>query len=1203
MSNAALRHSVALLLSAVLPMLPLAALAAAAPAPAPTATPAAPIYGDLSHLEFTATGSLTAELVSPEPGGSSDREAATFEVSTVAGAGVELTVDGAIVETKHIGKRTIDKKTGETHYFFYGVALAPGPNEVVLVPLGAGTLRGTPFRTVVYGPGQPVRVDAKLIGGLRADGRSSAILQLTAFDRWNHRALPGTTVHVAILKGDAHFESMRHHRDGGAPTNEAERLGVPVAGATTEPVMDLPANSLAPDPAAVPTNAADYALNGDEYGDPVPTSAQGHDLNWHSVGDSNSQFQALDVTLLSHGTASIALVPGLVAGDLVIRVTIADTQNEIRAFVSPALRKPMVLGLATAGIGSVPGVPGESPGAPEDANSRRGRIALYGVGQVTKTAQITIAYDTADTLELSNNFGSFTDNPDSRPYQTFGDGSVRRDDALSRDHLYARIDDNRSSAMWGEFQADTGGTAGIGGFSELVDGAKVQVAGSNASATVFQARNDIAYGRQVFSPTGLSNLGGLLHPQIVAGSDTVTLVALDRRTGAIISQTVLTRNVDYTLDYESGFLRFINPPLPFDAYFTPQQILITYEYGVTGTNAETTGGNFTDALGKSQAVRFNLGYVNDSTGSGNLAIANQDIEGNLPGGSWSLGHVSTHGSLPSSFGLTNDVSNPQLGAAADADGDAYRFSLTTALGTSKVDLGFETTSANYNNPFGGLTTPGLLDYRAAYTRPLAGGASITASFDHQQNNLAGTINSQSDAALHARLPLTPRLTATAGVDIRTESAYSATAANLANAAATVANQEVNPVATPSAAGQNLALASSSGAGSAQAEVGVQYKVNKIISVAASRINNIGNSTNASQPAETTAEIDADIAKRGRVYIRQLWADAPTTSFAAATALLTGVDGARSSTAIGIERSLGNSTDVDSEYVVDHTVSGSDAYAEMGVRERLAIGPNLRGEASFQRATTFGGATQALQGSDAATAASQSTSPGGFDIYGLSLAYSIARFHASGQYQLRTGDQRGYTLDLGAAGALSPDFTAFVSSNATSSGTGFNDVDSKATLAYRPSLNDRSVTLFSYEVQNGDITDLPTNASVLSLEELVRPSRLTEIAARYAYKLDGDSYYPARSSLFGIRVDQRVTSKFDIAAETRYLSAHNIANASTTAFAIEAGYRIGSDLRVAGGYNFSGSPDPSLVAAPTRRGVYGTVTSVIDSIFGWGKDDR
>jgi hypothetical protein len=1227
MSNAALRLAVAALLCIAIPASPLVAFAAPAgapaapagaaapavsapdalpvtgPSPSPVSTAAAPVYGDLSHLEFTATGPLTAQLVAPEPGGASDREAATFEVSTVAGAGVELEVAGVIVEAKHIGKRTIDKKTGETHYFYYGVHLAAGPNDVSLTPLGAGNLRGLAFRTTVYGPGQPERVQAKLVGDLRADGHTAAILQIMAFDRWDHSALPGSTVHVTILKGDAHFESVRHHRDA---TAGAGGLPVPVAGATTQPVTGLLSNDVPPGPVAIPTNAADVALNGDEYGDPVAASAQGQNLNYSAIGDSNAQFQSLDVLLLSHGTATLAVVPGLVPGDLVIHATVADAQNEVRAFIEPALRKPMVLGLVTAGAGSVPGVPGESANAPDDANSRKGRIALYGVGQIAKNAQATVAYDTADTLDLNNNYGSFDDNPEARPYQTFGDASLRRDDALSRDHLYARIDDNRSSAMWGEFQADTGGTSGIGGFSQLVDGAKVEIAGSNAKATIFQARNDIAYARQVFSPSGLSNLGGLLHPQIVVGSDTVTLVALDRRTGAVLSQVVLTRNVDYALDYDSGFLRFINPPLPFDAYFNPQQILITYEYGGTGVNAETTGGRFEDAIGKSQAVRFGIGYVNDSTGNGNLAMSNEDISGNLRSGSWSIGHIATQGSLPDSVG----VANTQFGTAANANGNAYRFALATALGVTKVDLGFDTTSENFNNPFGGFSTPGLLDYRAAFTRPFAGAGSITASFDHQQNNIPGSVTAQSDASIHARLPLSSRLTATAGVDLRSQSASSQTSiAAAALAAGAAGAQQVNPVPTPSAAAASPLAPLSDGQGATQAEIGLQYKVNKIVQIQASRIENLGNGQNAAQPAQTTAEIDADIAKRGRVYIRQLWSDAPTTSFAAATAQLTGIDGARSSTAIGIERSLGHSTDVDSEYVVDHTASGDDAYAEIGVREKLSIGPNLRGEASFQRASTFGGATQSLVGADSTTAPSSSTpvpstpSASGFDIYGLSLAYSIARFHASGEYDLRTGNQRGYTLDVGAAGALSPDFTAFVASNATSSGAGFNNVDAKATLAYRPSLNDRGVTLISYERQDGDVAELGTHAEILSLEELVRPTRQTEIAARFAYKLDGDSYYPARSSLFGVRIDQRLAKRFDLAAETRFLNAHNIPNASTTAFALEAGYRVGDALRLAAGYNFSGSPDPSLVAAPTRRGVYGTVTSVIDSVFGWGRDDH
>jgi len=1158
--------------------------------PAPLPSPSGPVYGDLSHLEYTATGDLSVTLVAPQPGGASDRAAATFDISTVAGAGVELQVDGTVVETKRIGKRTIDKKTGETHYFYYGVALAPGPNDILITPLGAGGLRGTPVRASVFGPGIPVRVEAKMIGTLRADGRTPAIFELHGIDRWSHPALPGSTVHVAIVKGDAHFESLQRKR-----TSTVASALPPGPGATSAPVSDLLANAVASNPAGQPADPADPGADLDAAGDDVPAQTQqGQDLNFRAIGDRSSQFASLDVVLLAHGSATLALVPGLQPGDLLIRTTIAGTQNDVRAFISPALRKPMLVGLATAGVGSVPGVPGESADAPEDANSRKGRVALYGVGRVGRNVQATIAYDTADTLDLNDNYGTFVDDPTTRPYQTYGDSSVMRDDALSRDHLYARIDDNRSSAMWGEFQADTGSTSGVGGFSQLVDGAKVEIAGNNAKLSGFQARNDIAYARQIFSPTGLSNLGGLLHPDIVVGSDTVTLVALDRRTGAILSQTVLTRNVDYTLDYGSGFLRFINPPLPFDTFFNPQQILIAYEYGNAGANAQTTGGRFETAFGSAQAVRLGAGYVNDATGSGNFSLANQDLTGALPGGAWSIGHISAHGALPGS-----SLEGTQAGATDLADGDAYEFALTTALGTSKVDLGFQTTSQGFNNPFGGLSTPGLLDYHATYTHPFAHAGSVTLGFDHEQNNLPGASNAQSSATLHARLPLSSRITATAGVDIRTSSAYAAPADSTVSASSAVTSQQAGTTTTSASAVPALPAYTSNGAGSAQAEAGVEYKVNRVVGLSANRISNLGQSQNASQPAETTVEADVSIAKHGRVFIRQLWADAPTTSFAAATATLTGVAGAKTSTAIGVEKAVGASTDVDTEYVIDRTASGSDAYAEMGVREKLNIAKNLNGEASFQRATTFGVTPGDFEGS-AATQAQAAAAGEGYDIYGLSLAYSIARFHAAGQYQLRNGSNRGYTLDLSAAGALSPDFSAFVSSNSSSSSAGFNTVDAKATLAYRPSSNDRGVTLFSYERLDGNVTTLGSHAEILSLEELYRPATWTEIAARYAYKLDGDAYYPARSSLFGLRLDQRLSKRFDVAAETRFLSAHEIVDARTTGVAVEGGYRIGNDLRVAGGYNFTGSPDPSLAAAPTRKGVYATVTSVIDSVFGWGK---
>jgi hypothetical protein len=1085
--------------------------------PDPQASPPI-VYGDLTHLEFSATGHLAATLISPKDGAAANGLAAIFEVATSAGAGVELAVDGTVVPFARIGKRTVDGKTGETHYVYYGVPLVEGPNRVVLTPLGANGMRGTELVATVYGPGRPQRLQGFVIGHPQADGKTPFVLRILAFDRYGHPAATGSQVRVAIVAGDATF----------APASN-------------------PARTAGESPPLVPL--------------------AGGERNVRPIGDLTVTSQQADATLNDGGTADIALVPGLRAGDVRFRVSSDTATADVRAYLDPALRKPLVVGIVTAGVGSVPGAPGEAPNVPDGADSRRGRIAFYGVGQVTKTAEATIAYDTAGVLDETAGTGSFTDDPDSRPYLTYGDGSFRRDDALSRDHLYARIDSGRSNAMWGEFVADSAGSNALGGFQQLVSGAKVEIAGSEAKLVAFAARNDIAYARQVFSPTGLAGVGSLLQPDIVVGSDTITLVALDRHTGAIVSQTVLTRNVDYTLDYSSGYLRFLNPPLPFDAYFNPQQLLVQYEYGGPGANAETTGGRASVALDPAHGIMLGAGYVNDATGSGNVTVFGQDVSGRLPGGSWSVSHLGTHGS-----GGDGSLGVPQLSLAGGANGDAYEAAMLASIGPNKLDLGFQTTSPGFDNPFGGLSTPGLLEYHVDVQRTFGAGGTVTASFQHDQNDLPLAPSSQSDAALHARLPVTKRFAVSAGIDLRSSSSY-----------ASGAVPGASPAPVPTAAAYNP------GGGVAQADVGFEYKISQQIKLEAARVQDLGSNASLAAPAQTSAEADLDFPRKGRVFVRELWTDAATSPLAESTSALTAGSGARSTTEIGAERAVGGATTLDSDYVIDRTASGTDAYAEMGVREKLDLAKDLKGDLTVQRAADFGGAA-----GDAATA-------GAFDLYGLSLAYAGARFHATTQYQLRTGDGAGYTFDVAAAGALSPDVSAFVDGNTSRSSSGFNTVDNKATLAYRPANDDRGVALVSYERQDGNVSALGTHAEVLSFEELYRPTGFMEIAVRFAHKLDGDSYYPARSSLVDVRVDRRLTRRFDLALEGRTLDVAGIDGASASGLALEGGYRLGDAMRVAVGYNVSGSPDPNLVAAPQRRGFYATLTSTIDNILGWGKN--
>jgi hypothetical protein len=128
-------------------------------------------------------------------------------------------------------------------------------------------------------------------------------------------------------------------------------------------------------------------------------------------------------------------------------------------------------------------------------------------------------------------------------------------------------------------------------------------------------------------------------------------------------------------------------------------------------------------------------------------------------------------------------------------------------------------------------------------------------------------------------------------------------------------------------------------------------------------------------------------------------------------------------------------------------------------------------------------------------------------------------------------------------------------------------------------------------------------NVAQLQELYRPSTHTELAASLAYKLAGDSYFQPGTSIYGIRADQRIGSRFDIASEYHASDIAPLNGFSATGFAIEGGYRIGSTLRFAGGYNFSGFADPAASVNPTHRGIYVTLSSYIDRIGGWGKADQ
>jgi hypothetical protein len=1068
----------------------------ASPAPIGNTT----VFGDLAHLTYTATGDLTADFVTPSDGYASPTISQRFVVTTVRDGGVELAVDGDVVPSKQIGKRVVVIKSGLTQYEYFGVLLKPGPNVVTITPLGLDGLRGPTKTATVFGPGLPVSVTATLAHPLVADGSSVQKLQIAALDRWGHPAMPGATVKIAVLEGDVKIGNA-----------QPEQL----AAAGTQPV-------------------------------PLPSSTPGDP----TTGDDQSPDKVLEAPLGDGGTLSVPIHAGLVPGSLKLAIYSADVIQTQTFYISPYIRKPFVNGLLSIGSGMLPAAV-NGDGEYDGGGSRQGRAALYGSGQVGKKSVLTFAYESQNRLQPLSSVGQFIDDPNERPYLTYGDSSQQTDNLHSNDHFFARLDSGRSSLMWGQFAADTGSAASVGSFHQLLSGAKADVNLGGAHLTAFTAKNQVAYVSQILSATGLSSLAQPLHVDIVVGSDYLTLVSLDRRTGAVLNQTPLTRNVDYTIDYATGTLRFINPPLPFDVNFDPQAVLVQYQYSGVGVASQTTGGKLAFDLGHGGGTNLEFGYVNAASGSSNYSLFSQSLSGKLPGGAWSISHADSSGQGPTTTGLIQPI-------GLDS-GSAWHAMFNERHGFNSVSLDYQATSAGYANPYGGLSVPGFSSYRVAWQRTVPHKSEMTLEIDGQQNKGVGIDNAQAGASLSYRQYLGSRLSMLLGMNVHTQH-----------------DGITDPTGTPSLTSGTVA----------QTEVGIDYRPTQRLSLSVDRTSTLsGDGEDTTQPAQTVAQLTYDMDKRGKIYVRELISDAPIAAFAQATSDLSLGGNSTHATQIGIERTLSPATTVTSDYLISQTGTGTDIYSAIGVQEKFKLGKNLGGNFFVQSANASGvGAT-------------------GFSVWGATLNYASPNgLRAALAYQTRSGLTGGSTLSAGFAGPINPNVSIVGALSHAYSG-GSASVNDQVSLAFRPTTDDRLISLFGWQRTSGAAALESTagaGTDVVSFEELFRPWDGFEVAGRFAYKLDGDSFYVAHTSLAGLRVRQNFGRRLDVGAEVRELNAANIPGARATDVAVEGGYQIGGGARAAVGYNFSGSVDPTLTGTPQRRGIYVTFTTLVDRIFGWGK---
>ncbi|MBV8749152.1 MAG: hypothetical protein JO103_05510, partial [Candidatus Eremiobacteraeota bacterium] len=893
-----------------------------------------------------------------------------------------------------------------------------------------------------------------------------------------------------------------------------------------------------------------------------------------------------DATADGTGAFVLTFLPGTQAGPLIVALDVSGHPAELDLSLTAAERRPLVVGVATGGIGPVPGWVEATDDAPNGTNTRRGTVSVFGSGKVSKNTRGTFAYDTRDDLAQSLSADPFLDNPNDRPFPVYGDTAIRYDDALSTDHLFARIENGRSSAMWGEFRArSTPSADAVGGYDVLVNGARLHSEGNNVALGAFTSRNDVAYARQVIAPTGLAVASEALHPDIVVGSDVLTLVALDRRSGAILSQKLLARGSDYVVDYASGLLRFTNVILPLDGNFDPQIVVVQYEYGGAGAKSTMLGGNGT--LKFTGGGHADAWYLNNSIGSGNVTLLGESLAGATSATTWSLSHERSNGFLP--------ITTAQYGTS----GDAYRASLETRADHFHASLNYADTAAGYSNPYGAYAAPGLVSVSARTSFDLSRISALELSYLYARNTLPATFSTQAvdnhDATGAVTLRVKPNKRLAYHLGVKADGAASNGVLN----PAVLFSDPTQAPALPNSFGGGLVpmlnpLQYQAGEGhSFDAEYGVDWRFAPHASLGLARTSPLGGtSVDPYDPPTTQAELDVDVGQKGKAFIRQLWQRTSLQALGASQAAQTYAASASSTTSVGLEQQIGAAT-FQTGYAVDHTANGTDLYDAIGVRTKVIATKRLNADGFMQ----WGQSLFSTYG-----AAANGTKPNFFTI-GTALDYSEKTFHANGQVQIREGFDSGSTFQLGATGPISPAVSLFGAYTGSFT-EGVRSTEARAGLAYRPSRNDRYVTLVSVDSLQSNLTNYDAYVTnVAQVQELYRSSTRTEWAGSLAYKITGDSFFAPRTSIFGLRGDQRIGGRLDLAAEGHWSDVAPIHNAQATGLALEAGYRIGSTLRLAGGYNFSGFADPTTAINPTHRGAYATLTSYIDRIFGWGKEAR
>lgn len=326
------------------------------------------------------------------------------------------------------------------------------------------------------------------------------------------------------------------------------------------------------------------------------------------------------------GVAYIELEPTTASGTISLRFNFRDgeaqREQRLEAWLDPGQRPWTIVGLAegTLGYNRLQNKV-EDLGDEKDKILTDGRLALYAKGRIRGKWLVTLAYD-SDKNEEETRFGGVID-PDSY-YTVYADRTERRYDAASIRKLYLKLERPQFYALFGDYETGIDEPE-LARYVRAFNGVKAEYRSDRVSATAFAADSPNRHRHDELQGNGLSGPYALAARNILANSERVWIEVRDRlRSDRIVERRLLSRHVDYDIDYVVGLLRFKEPILSRSPTLDPQFIVADYEVDGIASRTVNAGGRAT-WRSKDQKIQIAATAVSDSNGEARTNLAGADV--------------------------------------------------------------------------------------------------------------------------------------------------------------------------------------------------------------------------------------------------------------------------------------------------------------------------------------------------------------------------------------------------------------------------------------------------------------------------------------------------------------------------------------------------------------------------------------------------